>query len=209
MGWLFMSVASMGATRTPKSYLDAQLTYERAQDDGSIVGFRVLRSACVGNRVYYAAAQPYALRDGAENAKPAVAIVCLVRWNPRAASGEHFGYKDMDETMGPYEADCPESVLALLGSTSSESAIDWRRRCLNNLALRKRQIADGMVIRLASPMTFTNGYVGDEFTMEMRGRKLVFVSPAGDRYTISRFRERDWTILPQTKVHAPIFAKRA
>jgi hypothetical protein len=208
MGWLFMSVAGMGTTRTPKSYLDAQLTYERTQDDGSIVGFRVLRSACVSNRVYYAAAQPYERRDGKESAKDAVAIVCLIRWNPRAKSGEHFGYKDMDENMGPYEDHCPESVLVLLGSTNSESAIDWRRRCLGNLALRKRPIADGMMIKLASPITFTDEYVGDEFTVHLRGRKLIFVAPTGGRYTISRFRTREWTVIPQTKVHAPIFAKR-
>ena len=208
MGWLFMPLASMGATRTPKSYLDAQLTYERTQDDGSIVGFRVLRSSCVGNRVYYAAAQPFKRRDGTETAKPALAIVCLVRWNPRADSGEQFGYKDMDENMGPCEADCPESVLALLGPTNSQHALEWRRRCFDNLTLRKRPITDGMMIKLATPITFTNGYVGDAFTVELRGRKLVLVAPAGGRYTISKFRKRDWAVVPQTRIHAPIFAKR-
>ena len=208
MGWLFMPVSAMGTTPTPKSYLDAQLTYQRVQADGSICGFRVLRSACVNNRVYYAAAQPYERRGETENLKSAVAIVCLVRWNPRAKNGEQFGYKDMDETMGPNEADCPESILALLGPTSSESAIDWRRRCLKNLKLRQRKIIHGDIIKLPAPMTFTDGYVGDEFTVQIKGRKLIFVAPSGGRYTISRFRTRKWTIMLQTKIHAPVFAKR-
>ena len=143
---LHVSLASMGATRTPKSYLDAQLTYERTQDDGSVVAFRVLRSACVGNRVYYAATQPFERRDGAETAQACRRYRLSCPLEPALpASGEHFGYKDMDENMGPCEADCPESVLALLGPTNSEHALEWRRRCFDNLALRKRSIADGMI----------------------------------------------------------------
>lgn len=57
------------------------------------------------------------------------------------------------------------------------NAIDRRARCLANLELRRRKIADGVRIRLASPMTFTDGHVGDEFTVRVRGRALVFVAP--------------------------------
>ncbi len=49
----------------------------------------MVASACVQNRIYYAAAQPSV--DGA--AGPVFAIVCLVRWNPRNED-ESFGYKD-------------------------------------------------------------------------------------------------------------------
>src|SRR3546814_10101359 len=57
MGWLFMSFTSMGAHKTAKSYLDAQLTYENTLEDGTNRGLRVLASSCPGNRTYYAAAQ--------------------------------------------------------------------------------------------------------------------------------------------------------
>jgi hypothetical protein len=65
-------------------------------------------------------------RDGKETPGDIFAVVCLVRWSPRAADGHVFAYKDMDESMGPCEDHCPEAILALLGSTTSQSAIDWR-----------------------------------------------------------------------------------
>lgn len=36
-----------------------------------------------------------------------VGIVCLVRYNPRDREGYIFGYKDMEESMGPCESECP------------------------------------------------------------------------------------------------------
>jgi hypothetical protein len=48
MGWLFMPFTSMGGHKTAKSYLDAQLTYERTLDDGVTRGLRVLASSCPG-----------------------------------------------------------------------------------------------------------------------------------------------------------------
>ena len=57
MGWLYMHRDSMGGHATAKAYLDAQFTYAREQPDGGSRGFNVVASACVGNRVYYAAAQ--------------------------------------------------------------------------------------------------------------------------------------------------------
>lgn len=40
-----------------------------------------------------------------------------------------FGYKDMDETMGPYYFDCPDSILNLLTPTDNEQANIWRDKC--------------------------------------------------------------------------------
>lgn len=37
-------------------------------------------------------------------------LLCLINGSPR---GGGYGYKDMDEFMGPVEEDCPESLLAL------------------------------------------------------------------------------------------------
>jgi hypothetical protein len=84
-----MPRSSMGGHATPKAYLDAQFTYTRDLGEGRTSGLRVLASACVGNRVYYAAVQAMENGLGGE----IVAAVCLVRWNPRSPTGEHFGYK--------------------------------------------------------------------------------------------------------------------
>lgn len=201
MGWLYMNRLSMGGHETPKAYLDAQFTYDRDTPEGG-KGLRVLDSAVVGMRTYYAAAEVTVNGEGRE----VIAIVCLVHWNPRDARGEHFGFKDMDETMGPCEDDCPERILKLLTPTDNETALQWRRRCLANLRLRARPMTEGMRIRFANPIAFTDGYSGTEFVVAKRGRQIVFRSPdGGGPYRISNIRKLAWQPVPMTQVHATRF----
>ncbi len=202
MGWLTMPFSSMGGHATAKAYLDDQFTYTR-ETDGQVSGLKVLASSCPQNRTYYAAAQVI------ENGVPGevFAIVCKVLWNPRSKSGENFGYKDMTENMGPCEDDCPRHIFDLLSPTSHEYALDWRRRCAANLALRARAIEDGDRIRFEEPLTFSDGSVGQEFNVEKRGRRVILRDPhTGGRYRISRFMHRRWEVIPTTKVHKTIFA---
>ena len=202
MGWLTMSRHAMGGHATAKAYLDDQFTYQRDGDGGSR-GLRVIASSCPQNRVYYAAVQE--LVDGVGGA--VFAAVCLVSWNPNSKSGEHFGYKDMTENMGPCEDGCPASILDLLTPTEHENAIDWRRRCRARLERRRRKLEHGDRILLAAPLTFTDGHSAAEFIVHKRGRRLSFRDPVtGGGYAISRFMERDWTIVQVTKVHKTIFA---
>lgn len=202
MGWLTMPFTSMGGHASAKAYLDDQFTYSRDVEGGT-AGLRVLASACPLNRTYYAAAQVMANGAGGE----IFAIVCKVLWNPNSKTAEQFGYKDMTETMGPCEDHCPQTILTLLSPTDNEHARDWRRRCAENLARRARKIADGDRIRLAAPLSFTDGHVGQEFIVEKRGRRLSFRAPdAHGRYRITRVMELDWQIVPATKVHKTIFA---
>lgn len=44
-------------------------------------------------------------------------------------SNGDWGYKDMDEAMGPNASRCPKGVLNLLSPTTSENALRWRERC--------------------------------------------------------------------------------
>ena len=90
MGWLYMPRCSMAGHASPTAYLDDQFTYIRDQEDGSTRGLKVIASSCPGNRVYYAAAQVLTNGIGGD----IVAIVCLVRWNPKDKEGLIFGYKD-------------------------------------------------------------------------------------------------------------------
>lgn len=203
MGWLYMPRYSLGAHASAKSYLDAQFTYERELEGGGSKGLKVLASSCPQNRVYYAAAQ--VITNGV--AGEVFAIVCLVRWNPNDKEGMIFGYKDMEESMGPCEDGCPETILNLLTSTDNENALDWRRRCLAKLRRRMRKIEDGDRIKLAEAVTFTDGHVGDEFIVQKHGRRMSFRDPNTlCSYRISRFMERRWSIVPVTKVHKTIFA---
>lgn len=89
MGWLFMSRGGMAPFATPKAYIDNQCTYPPDPDKGRATGLRVLKST-VRSGAYYAACQSY----DDEAPRETFAIICLVKWNPGARSGEEFGYKD-------------------------------------------------------------------------------------------------------------------
>jgi hypothetical protein len=206
MGWLYMHRMGMDGYATPKAYLDAQFTYDRKYEDGSTYAMRVLDSACVGNRVWYAATRVE--RSGQE--PYVIALVCLVRWNPRDKEGLIFGYKDMEESMGPCEAECPERILNKLTPTTNEHALEWRERCRARLRLRSRKIDDGMRIRLATPLTFVDGHVGAEFIVVKKGSALSFRPVDGHgRYGIRNFRSLAYEVVPQLKVHRTVFAPQA
>ena len=109
--------------------------------------------------------------------------------------------------MGPCEDGCPERILRLLTPTTYESALDWRRRCLARLRKRKRPIEDGMRIKLPEPLTFTDGFKGDEFVVVKRGSSISFrAAGGGSRYRIRNFRDLSWSVVPETKVHRTVFA---
>jgi hypothetical protein len=202
MGWTSMTSAGMGGHATPKAYLDDQFTYSRTVDGGDMRGMRVIDSACVGNRVWYAAAEIIA--DGEPHY--VIALVCLVRWNPKARDGYVFAYKDLDESMGSCEAGCPARILRLLSPTAKESALDWRRRCLVRLRLHARKVEDGMRLRFPRPIGFGDGHSGTEFIVVKKVEIITFRSDIGrGRYRITSFRDLAWTVVPETKVHRTVF----
>ena len=201
MGWLTMPFTSMGGHASAKAYLDDQFTYSR-EVDGGTSGLRVLASSCPRNRTYYAAVQVMTNGAGGE----VFAIICKVLWNPGSKTREQFGYKDMTESMGPCEDGCPQHILDLLTPTDKEHALDWRRRCAENLKRRSRKVADGDRTRLEQPVTFSDGHVGQEFIVEKQGRRVTLRDPeTRGRYRISRLMERQWRLVPTTKIHKTIF----
>ena len=152
MGWLYMK--SLKGHSGPRQYLDAQFTWERADTIS-----KVLRSALVGMRVYYAAVEHILPATGA---REVWAAVCLVQYNPRDREGYIFGYKDMSEAMGPYERDCPEPILDLLTPTDHEHALRWRADCRANAAARRARRAKpspraGQTIIFDEPLAFADG----------------------------------------------------
>jgi len=69
-------------------------------------GYTILDGATVGGTFYAAVRDPRGLVS---------AVVVLTRWRPN--DPYNFGYKDMDESMGPGEARCPARILDLLSPT--------------------------------------------------------------------------------------------
>lgn len=84
----------------------------------------IVKDALVDD-IYYAA-----MRSTKTNKVWALIVITDV------ADGE-FGYKDMDETMGPFYYDCPNTILKLLSPTDNEYAKTWREKCYANTNKRK------------------------------------------------------------------------
>jgi hypothetical protein len=117
-------------------------------------------------------------------------ITALLVYKIGLAPRDHynFGYKDMEETSGPYGCEAPLSILAACSELqdpigplpeygSLKSARDYRARCASVAAQKKlkRGLKPGNKVTLAAPMTFA-GFKLSTFTVErarVRGRKGI------------------------------------
>ena len=112
----------------------------------------ILKDSMVDN-VYYAAMK-------STDSNEVWALVVLT-----ATDGREFGYKDMDETMGPGYYDCPIGILKLLSPTDNAYAKEWRKnvkdRNLPACWTRQKQSA------LRSPIPFKGNIIS-------RGKRSSF-----------------------------------
>jgi hypothetical protein len=186
MGWLYKS--SLDGFKTPTEYLDHQFTFDREERS-----YRVLRSSLVQMRRYYDAVERVEKLSGERSVS---AVVCLVNYNTREKEGYIFGYKDMDESMGPCDHDCPAAILDLLTPTDSEWANAWRQKCRARLA--KARPRAGQTLVLAQPLTFTDGAIHARFLVverTVRNRKrLAFRGDNGVFYHLRSLRDREYTL---------------
>ena len=194
MGWLYMQ--SLKGHSGPRQYLDAQFTFTRPD-----VSSRVLRSALVGMRVYYAAIEIVRSPAGG---RTVFAAVCLVNYNPRDREGYIFGYKDMDESVGPNESECPAAILDLLTPTEYPYAKAWRERCRANLAARrvlsnKPSPRAGQTILFDEPLSFSDGRRLDRFDVvkNPRSHRTVLFRAADTRglYRIANVKKRAYRLI--------------
>ncbi len=96
------------------------------------------------------------------NPDKVIALVCLLDYRPHDFPYD-FGYKDMDEDMGPCEDKCPEKILKLLTPTDSEYAKAWRKRCWDNINARKAAptVKKNQWVKFVRPLRFQCGTVRD------------------------------------------------
>lgn len=100
-------------------------------------GDRLLGDATTNyGRHYYAAIKP---PDG-----PATMFVALLDKDGKG----WWGYKDMDESMGPYVHDCPLALLDKLGEPPNEWAAKWRDKVRAYHARRKANV---VAVKTAKP----------------------------------------------------------
>lgn len=128
MGWTSIHMDDI-SREAIKAYCDASFDSDNVQ---------LLKSSMVGS-TYYAACRiitesqynpelkKFEQKVYAQEDAPVVAFITLTRINRK--SDYNFFYKDLDETMGPAENQCPVSILNLLTETESEFANEWRSRC--------------------------------------------------------------------------------
>lgn len=140
MGWIHC----FDGRRLPNGKVDRRyecdriLTWDTKDKDGNITATnRVLKSSMVGS-TYYAAVETKKV-SGERKVWAAIFLTC----GQTKHDGTIWGYKDMDETMGPCESKCPASILALLTPTDSQWANEWRERCRQNMAAAAERRKNG------------------------------------------------------------------
>ena len=185
MGWTYTS-ANIGRDR--RAWLDWH--YTRRSTDRK---WTVLKSALVGT-TYYAAVR---LEEQGHRAV-VFGLVVLTDAKRKASDNYTFGWKDMDETMGPYECEAPAAVLDLLTPTTNKNALRWRTDCRRNLldAARTRKARSskpkpGDRIRFNEPLSFSDGLSLQEFDVAIikrRSRNLTVYRSVktGGLYRIER-----------------------
>jgi hypothetical protein len=92
---------------------DEIVAYATSQDFWS-KGVVILATRVVGSHVW----QAIQLQDG----RRMVSLVLILH------GGGEWGYKGMDETMGPVYYDCPLSLLELVGDPIGSYAVAWREK---------------------------------------------------------------------------------
>ena len=163
MGWLeYRASCYKNGKVDRKAEMDSKYNWE---DENRKV--EVLKSSMVGS-TYYAAVKSFNKTNGFECV---AAVVCLTSTNNK--DYYNFAYKDMDETYGPYQCDCPKGILDLLSPTENEYALGWRKQCYENLAAKKNpnsfsKLPVGTVIKVVMP--FDTKYFGKGQEVRLRKR---------------------------------------
>lgn len=164
MGWTYMPQPS-----STKEELTRMLNFEnetRTHEclDISIVNFREAYAACKVTHTDTDESHVYC-------------VIFHLDYRPHDVFG--FGYKDMDECMGPWIHNCPERILNLLSETDSEYAIKWRETCREKIAIRKARpkLKKGHWLKLETPLKFANGESRDTFFIQNAKKRIFAAHP--------------------------------
>lgn len=171
MGW-----TSYHATHYKNGKVDRKAECDAYFMEGLNAGYyEVLKSAMVGS-TYYAAVKPLKkynkvkeIIDIPKEEQYVFAAIFLTSTDIK--DYYNFSYKDMDETVGPYNYDCPKGILDLLTPTESEWANLWREACRENLAKKNNpnslsKLPLGSVIQFTLEHDTTLNKAGSIITLE-------------------------------------------
>lgn len=99
--------------------------------------------------------------------------------------GEDWGYKDMDETMGPYYYDCPLDLIRKAGPAKYEDARKWRELVEQYHARRSRKLTVGTKVRM----------YGHNYDVIVVGRQKIIRREDGRVFSLSRRNMADLEIV--------------
>lgn len=112
---------------------------------------RVLASCCVGNNMWsvHRITREYAESETApvtERKESTFIVLFLIQKFP----GGVWGYKDIEESMGPCEVNCPLSYLDMAPEPDGEYGRNWRERVRAFQAKRGMKLSIGLRVKLRS-----------------------------------------------------------
>ena len=137
MGWTWKQADTVGIYKNGRCSSKINVKQEvinelnfTNKDTGAT--YSVIKAAKVGRTVYAA------VKFEKPNTKPYV-FAAVFDTRTDLKNSLNFGFKDMDETCGPYLVDCPLYILDLLSPTEDEYAIKWRNACRERAKLNAAQ----------------------------------------------------------------------
>ncbi|MFZ5650718.1 MAG: DUF6927 domain-containing protein [Bacillota bacterium] len=184
MGWTFTQKYH---GESVKAFFGRTFNYQR---ENGIYG-KVLNCAVVNLSTAY-----IGYETNSCGKKEVIGVICLLCFKTRDPL-YNFGYKDMEESMGPYQYDCPERILKLLTPTNDENALNWREKCRENIRKRKSQprLTEGAVIEFAEPISFADGREEKMFQVVDPRRRIFKVRHQLYRISRRTLQYREWQIV--------------
>lgn len=186
MGWLYTAKPD-----NVKEFFRKQLTWRNEEAGQSC---KPLDLAIVNMRTLYGAIE----RTSDTGEREVFAIVFLLNFTRDPYY--NFGYKDMDESMGPNERQCPERILKLLTPLKYMGyAEQWRKDCWETVQTRKERAAKRKVgvklhskdpagVKLGRHGTYTDMEVVDLNHGAGKKRPVLWVPQVG------AFQIKDWVL---------------
>lgn len=129
MGW-----TSYHATHYKNGRVDRKAECDAYFLEGLNKGHYEVLKSCLKGTVYYAAVRPLMKYEKGVytqlSLEERVVFAAIFLTSIDNNDYYNFSYKEMDESMGPYNYDCPDSILSLLSPTDSKLANERRRKCI-------------------------------------------------------------------------------
>jgi len=128
--------------------------------------------------------------------KDRFAFVVMTRW--RRNDWYNFGFKEIEETCGPIDHDCPDRILDRLTPTDSKWANEWREKCRERNKGKVR-LEKGAIVETKEPIIFRGGGQCQRFVvLDAKRRIFKDANDKGDypywKCRLSRYALQDATV---------------